>query len=1213
MSGITININFNSISTTTNTTTSTTAAAASVEEDSACAAGSGGSSDGNSSSNSNNNNDSSGVVRSGKQHDAQGEQRSSEDDDAELADLQPVATSQSLMDLIYSTAGGASRTCSSYTGSCKTAPVGPAASALVNTVERETASETPCSRLVHRVRDRLRVRNKYKAVSFSLRALMLLSVSCTVVVAVVVPWYLAKQAGEDSVKKAISPLLFNVAAKAEAALEKFFGEAVAAAAEASEDITLSYDTESWGVSNENFRELEHLFQRVGTRISPNYYIRYIYWAGTNGEMACIEFDELNNNMAIQEVRLLANGSLSSELNWELDANGENTGYPTSNYSDLGQYEVLSWLPEYLDQYVWDNDPYVETSTEGTYELVMSYYAPIFNSVGVYVGVLGVDMCIKQVAELFRENAQQQQVHGGHLHGMAFLCQPNGLVLACSPDEPVTLDEENLRYAQDYDDELMASVASGIEHRQKGDAPFASSSMTFFAFKAQYDGRSEETYDVLVPVVGATFTGLNWTMVVGLPESDFTRKLQHDTRITLAVALVVLAVGVSALCTVLLLLTHRISALALRIHSIEDTATDMSLDSGMSKVLNQLTEIANNSDAHTKAQLQGVIELLVSSANSGALYKPSVNTDRLDPNTKQWFLAEFGGGQESNHEAEVTLTLEDRVQSVKANPAPLGKSPLTAAGRSPLLEAGKSPFLLGGKTPLLVPKTPLNTPAWSNEPPALLDELPLQSDSLNELAEAESPSSVVGQMGFGQWVFNLFDLAALLPDTSALVECGCYALSEDTCVSVLQQPGDKVRRFMEAVEDTYNHVPYHSSMHAADVLQAVYFFTHGEARTFLTPMEMFALQLAAILHDANHMGTNNNFQIAVESELAMLYNDTSVMENHHLCVGLKLLKQFDMLCNLTPTSRKMLRKLLIALILSTDMALHWQIMGEFKTQFEHSQLDRNNADHRLMLMKFMLKMADISNVARPMSLMLEWQSRLNKEFYSQGDLEKKLGLPVAAFMDRAQATDLSKAQTQVNFIRFVAYPLFESFSRFIPIPEVMWNLEQSRTYWSGRVMTFGGTSQMVQVISSSTPSLKDFVSHSSSSQSQLSLTAPRLMLPLGGNAFTSTNLPPSARPSARPPLSARAPAALAGNANSLSATPGVASVGPPTARGSLFGRRNAAVAPTSSDSLATTAPQGPSGSLQASRLQQRASTVMAGGDGAAGERQRSWVAPSNILT
>ena len=57
--------------------------------------------------------------------------------------------------------------------------------------------------------------------------------------------------------------------------------------------------------------------------------------------------------------------------------------------------------------------------------------------------------------------------------------------------------------------------------------------------------------------------------------------------------------------------------------------------------------------------------------------------------------------------------------------------------------------------------------------------------------------------------------------------------------------------------------------------------------FLT--KLLACYLAAIIHDYEHRGVNNDFLIKTSDPLALLYNDSSPMENHHVAAAFLLMR------------------------------------------------------------------------------------------------------------------------------------------------------------------------------------------------------------------------------------------------------------------------------------------------------------------------------------
>lgn len=97
---------------------------------------------------------------------------------------------------------------------------------------------------------------------------------------------------------------------------------------------------------------------------------------------------------------------------------------------------------------------------------------------------------------------------------------------------------------------------------------------------------------------------------------------------------------------------------------------------------------------------------------------------------------------------------------------------------------------------------------------------------------------------------------------------------------------------------------------------------------------------------------------------------------------------------------------------------------------------------------MVKCADISNPAKPPVIAKQWTDRIMREFFLQGDEEKRLGLPVSTFMDR---NNTSVPKCQLGFIDYVVRPLYEPWSSFVnqPTPtRCPWEqyLKENVEYW-----------------------------------------------------------------------------------------------------------------------------------------------------------------------
>ncbi|KAM3178146.1 cAMP-specific 3',5'-cyclic phosphodiesterase 4D [Hymenolepis weldensis] len=110
-------------------------------------------------------------------------------------------------------------------------------------------------------------------------------------------------------------------------------------------------------------------------------------------------------------------------------------------------------------------------------------------------------------------------------------------------------------------------------------------------------------------------------------------------------------------------------------------------------------------------------------------------------------------------------------------------------------------------------------------------------------------------------------------------------------------------------------PYHNHVHAADVVQAVHVLLQAETlANVFSDIEILSSIFASAIHDVHHPGLTNQFLVNIGHKLALLYNDASVLENHHLSVAFKLLTEpgCDIFANLTIKQRQFLRRLVIEL-------------------------------------------------------------------------------------------------------------------------------------------------------------------------------------------------------------------------------------------------------------------------------------------------------------
>ncbi|KAJ7317282.1 hypothetical protein JRQ81_003444 [Phrynocephalus forsythii] len=168
----------------------------------------------------------------------------------------------------------------------------------------------------------------------------------------------------------------------------------------------------------------------------------------------------------------------------------------------------------------------------------------------------------------------------------------------------------------------------------------------------------------------------------------------------------------------------------------------------------------------------------------------------------------------------------------------------------------------------------------------------------------------------KWGLNIFRVAEYSNNRS--LSCIMYTIfQERDLLKTFKIPVDTLVTYIMTLEDHYHaDVAYHNSLHAADVTQSTHVLLSTPALdAVFTDLEILAAIFAAAIHDVDHPGVSNQFLINTNSELALMYNDESVLENHHLAVGFKLLQEenCDIFQNLTKRQRQTLRKMVIDMV------------------------------------------------------------------------------------------------------------------------------------------------------------------------------------------------------------------------------------------------------------------------------------------------------------
>jgi cAMP-specific phosphodiesterase 4/high affinity cAMP-specific and IBMX-insensitive 3',5'-cyclic phosphodiesterase 8 len=312
----------------------------------------------------------------------------------------------------------------------------------------------------------------------------------------------------------------------------------------------------------------------------------------------------------------------------------------------------------------------------------------------------------------------------------------------------------------------------------------------------------------------------------------------------------------------------------------------------------------------------------------------------------------------------------------------------------------------------------------------------QVDDISEDLSCQSCGDI--QSSISSWDFNPYEISGGGPIefvTSEIFRIQQSDIRRPEFTSVL-------RKVFQRADLEYNTVwlesspvrrpSYHNSAHGADVCQAFYILLTTQANGGVCLLDrisicsgidrdvvLCACIFASCMHDFGHFGFNNDFLVNTRSPIAHRYNDKSVLENFHCASSFELLWQViaevsgdgKIIPGITLSEYTQFRELVIGMILSTDMSLHYELTATIPCP---------SRDYRHCL-ALGLHCADVSSSARPWFTSRMWVGRIMDELFEQGDFERRIGKgPIKAMMNREIACIY---KIQISFIDVIVRPLF----------------------------------------------------------------------------------------------------------------------------------------------------------------------------------------------
>jgi len=260
---------------------------------------------------------------------------------------------------------------------------------------------------------------------------------------------------------------------------------------------------------------------------------------------------------------------------------------------------------------------------------------------------------------------------------------------------------------------------------------------------------------------------------------------------------------------------------------------------------------------------------------------------------------------------------------------------------------------------------------------------------------------------------------------------------------------------EGIDYSFVRKEYHTFTHAMDVMITTHSLLNSGGAVYLNSGERAALVLAALGHDALHTGVNNSFLIQTKHAYFQDIGGNSLQEIRSAKYVLQLLDKHRILVTsdeMNDVQRNEIqnaRNIIEQSILWTDIKRHKEQMEAVALAKENilnllnqkrliqapegivgaGKIDMNqglnisallDVETKMLIASFILHCADISNPGKDWEKCERWAVLVMNEFFSQGDLQKKLGLKPSMNCDRSV---VSVPGCQVGFGKFVIRDLY----------------------------------------------------------------------------------------------------------------------------------------------------------------------------------------------
>lgn len=335
----------------------------------------------------------------------------------------------------------------------------------------------------------------------------------------------------------------------------------------------------------NFQDLNNIRQLFWKQMKVYPYLSYFNLGTVDGLFLGVGRED-DGTLYLELMKPKDNGYYKR---YALDHQGDPTTLLTTEkyrYREDEWYSnaVQAGKPIWTDIYQWDDRPEVIS-------IASSY--PIYNQQNQLVGVLGIDLILTQISNFLKKLYISPS-------SKIFIIERDGLIVASSSSEKPYLElngeSKRLSAFQSRDPLIRASSQYLIQRFNHLSKIHKKQALNF-----KLDG--EKTFLWVTP--WQEQLGLNWLIVIAIPESDFMGEINANTQRTILLCLIALVVAT----TMGILMARWITEPILRLNRASQKITTGDLDQNVQST--RIIELAELSQSFNQManQIQGYFETL----------------------------------------------------------------------------------------------------------------------------------------------------------------------------------------------------------------------------------------------------------------------------------------------------------------------------------------------------------------------------------------------------------------------------------------------------------------------------------------------------------------------------------------------------------------------------------------------------------------------------